>query len=151
MKRLSIKTWCILGALSVVPVLLMIVLMTSWPFERISEEEVNATRSACSELSLPKSFKKVRETKMVKWETAYFGTTYSSDEDPEAVKNHFLTTLQAQNWNSRIVEDAGLVRLLFEKEKISLAIEYYPSTFMSPETEYSVGCSFGLIYLERDL
>lgn len=133
-----------LGALSVVPILLMIVMMTSWPFQRITEEEVRATRSACADLKVPASFKKVRESQNVKWETAYFGMTYSSAEDPEAVKSHFLTTLRAQNWNSRIVEDAGLVRLLCEKEMISLSIEYYPSSFMSPETEYRVGCSFGL-------
>ncbi len=111
-------------------------------FQLISDEDIEKTKSNCSNLSIPDSFVKVRESELVKSGQAVFTTQYTSSVNPETVDEHFYSQLVPQGWKYTRRKEGGDTFLYFDKGKFSIEIHYGIIGFSSNRL-YGVSCAWG--------
>ena len=145
-KRISNNKY-LYGALLVIvlllPFLFMLVSIRLGLFDTVSDADVEKTRAACADLAPPPGFTKIRDFEMVKSTSVVFSTHYRSESPPENVEKYFTDLLVPRGWKARVDRNQGTVRLIFQRDKVSIDVEYNDFSFTS-DRQYGVACSFGL-------
>lgn len=134
------------GLLSVIALLVVLFMYSCKTFESqfqlISDEDIETTKSNCSNLLIPDSFVKVRDSELAKSGQAVFTTQYTSSVDPKTVDEHFYNQIVPHGWEYTSRKEGGDTFLYFDKGKFSIIIHYGIIGFSSNRL-YGVSCTWG--------
>lgn len=112
-------------------------------FPRISPEELETLRHACSELATPSSFTKIRESKNERRERAIYSAQYYSKDGIDEVRQFFEESLIPKGWEYSFRVESSTNYLDFRKGKYSITVEFERFSFTRNKT-YLVDCAWGI-------